>query len=696
MSKIPFDFKKGHALTVGVGKREKVGNKKVDDDAMAITAADAERVKTELIAPYRVSLPKENVKCLTNKDATKEGLLNELDNLIKKTKKSRAEMVIIYFSGHGYMKPDPHSKEKKYYLICHDTVDADIENTAISGSVFVGKLLAINTINLLILLDCCHSGGIYKSVDIPFSKEILVKPNRAIISACRPSEDALLSKPLSIFTYALVEGLAGIFFETDTIDVCLNALAMYTRERVSQLSKNKQRPELNNVQQLPTKDFVIVRYPKGNPTSAFPKGSKLRTFNKGKGINTSIAPEKDEEYRRQFAWMKPPSFKKLIGLKKDVEKELGSRKEKDEQKEKANAPVAEIYYDEDIIGHNKPIEYNLNSAEAYFNRGRANFNKGDSEGAIKDFDRAIDLKPDFVFAYYMRGIAKSYIGDDTGDYRSAIADYDHVIALLPNDADAYYNRGLAKDSMQNHDGAITDFNSAIILNARHDKAYNKRGIAKDSIGDYEGAFGDFEHAINLNHDYADAYYNRGTAKGKKGDYLGAIADYDDAINLEPDNAATYYMRGVGKYSLADYKGAITDYDHVIKLKPDFVVAYFYRGNVKNKTGDYEEAIADFDHVIESESVYAEAYYAEVYNNRGNAKDMLRDYQGAIADLTHAIDLRPGYIDAYYNRGFAKYSAGDYAGAIADFDRAIALYPDYASAILLRDIAKDKINNNKGA
>src|SRR5271166_2035949 len=62
-------------------------------------------------------------------------------------------------------------------------------------------------------------------------------------------------------------------------------------------------------------------------------------------------------------------------------------------------------------------------AEAYYNRGNVKQAKGDSDGAITDYSKAIELKPDFAEPYYNRGVAKQA----KGDFDGAIADYSKAI-----------------------------------------------------------------------------------------------------------------------------------------------------------------------------------------------------------------------------------------------------------------------------
>ena len=86
-------------------------------------------------------------------------------------------------------------------------------------------------------------------------------------------------------------------------------------------------------------------------------------------------------------------------------------------------------------------------------------NLGNHKGAIKDYDKALELNPDYANAYYNRGVAKGKLGD----YKGAIEDFDKAIALNPNYADAYYNRGLARRDLGDHKGAEEDFAKAAEL-----------------------------------------------------------------------------------------------------------------------------------------------------------------------------------------------------------------------------------------
>ena len=193
-----------------------------------------------------------------------------------------------------------------------------------------------------------------------------------------------------------------------------------------------------------------------------------------------------------------------------------------------------------LIYYNVLPTYAQNSAKEYYDSGVVKANSGDYEGAIEDYDKAIEIDHRYyATAYFNRGAVKWDLGDDRGE--------------------AYYNRGLAKGNLGDYRGAIEDYNKAIKINPKFSKAYYGRGVAKGNLGDYRGAIEDYDKAtIWVNHKFADAYYNRGLAKGNLRDIRGAIEDYNRVIEIDPGYAETYYHRGVAKIALSQQDSGCLD------------------------------------------------------------------------------------------------------------------------------------------
>ena len=325
----------------------------------------------------------------------------------------------------------------------------------------------------------------------------------------------------------------------------------------------------------------------------------------------------------------------------------------------------------DLIGHIQN-ELNFTTAATAFYGGLAKQANDNHRKAIKDYDEAIRLRPEFPEAFNNRGTTKHALDDHAG----AIGDYDAAIRLRPEFPQALINRGIAKLALDDHAGALGDYDAAIRLRPEFPEALINRGNAKCALDDHAGALGDYDEAIRLRPRDPKALINRGTAKHALDDHTGAIGDYDEAIRLQPEFPEAFYNRGTAKRALGDHTGAIGDYDEAIRLQPRNPEAFSNRGAAKLALGDHAGAIGDYD-----EAIRLRPQDPVAFNNRGIAKLALGDHAGAIGDYDEAIRLRPQDPGAFSNRGNAKCDLGDHTGAIGDYDEAIRLRPRVSGGVL---------------
>ena len=95
-------------------------------------------------------------------------------------------------------------------------------------------------------------------------------------------------------------------------------------------------------------------------------------------------------------------------------------------------------------------------AEEYLLKGNGYVNTDDYEKAVQEYDEAIRLNPQLVFAYNNRGNAYYYLGQ----YERAIQDYDEAIRLDWGAALAYRLRGRAYGYLGQQELADRDFATA--------------------------------------------------------------------------------------------------------------------------------------------------------------------------------------------------------------------------------------------
>jgi Flp pilus assembly protein TadD len=111
--------------------------------------------------------------------------------------------------------------------------------------------------------------------------------------------------------------------------------------------------------------------------------------------------------------------------------------------EEATSKLKEGQIDEAIELYTKalneaPDDYNIIS-----DRGVAYLHKNDKLRCFGDFNRAIQLQPNYSYRYASRAYAKKHFGDLEG----AVADYEKAVELDPEDAVAQNNLGMLLEEM---------------------------------------------------------------------------------------------------------------------------------------------------------------------------------------------------------------------------------------------------------
>jgi len=230
----------------------------------------------------------------------------------------------------------------------------------------------------------------------------------------------------------------------------------------------------------------------------------------------------------------------------------------------------------------------------YYISGINREDRGDLDGALADYTKAIELKPDHAFAYNNRGVVKKAKGDLDG----ALADETRAIELSPNLPEAWYNRGFVKHARGDLDGALADETRAIELKPDFAQAWYNRGLVEHAKSNLDGALLDYTKAIEFKPDYAIAYNSRGDAKHTKGDLEGALADFNKAIEIKPGLSQAWYGCGVVKQAKGDAEGALAAYTQAIELDPKAATVYHSRGCLRYDNHQFADALADFRKAIE--------------------------------------------------------------------------------------------------
>jgi tetratricopeptide (TPR) repeat protein len=229
--------------------------------------------------------------------------------------------------------------------------------------------------------------------------------------------------------------------------------------------------------------------------------------------------------------------------------------------------------------------------------------KSQTDEAIRQYQEAIRLKPDFASAHYNLGNALG----EKGQTDEAIRQYQEAIRLAPDNAAIHDNLGSALLKKNQIDEAIRQYQEAIRLKPDYANAYNNLGTALNRKGQTDEAIRQFQEAIRLAPDFANAYNNLGTVLGMKGQIDEAINQYQEAIRLKPDYASAHYNLGTVLGMKGQTDEAIRQFQEVIRLKPDYAEAHNNLGIALGRTGQTDEAIREFQEAIRLKPDYVEAH-----------------------------------------------------------------------------------------
>ncbi len=179
---------------------------------------DAQSIHDLLIDPDHCGYPPDNVQFLLDDQATQMAILQALAGLA--THSNQDSTVFLYISSHGgRVKSGPYAGE---YLLPVDVVPNRVNKTAISGDEFTTALRNIPARKVVVVFDCCHSGGIGQPKDgtaptikAGFSDSyydaLKEGRGRVILPSSRSTEVSWVLEDAenSLFTQHLLAGLRG-------------------------------------------------------------------------------------------------------------------------------------------------------------------------------------------------------------------------------------------------------------------------------------------------------------------------------------------------------------------------------------------------------------------------------------------------------------------------------------------------------
>lgn len=240
----------------------------------------------------------------------------------------------------------------------------------------------------------------------------------------------------------------------------------------------------------------------------------------------------------------------------------------------------------------------------------------------------------------------------------AIREFDKALAVDPQFAQAYNNRGVAKIEDGKAPEAIQDYNQAIAIDSFYWDAVFNRAYAYEETGRLEQALQDIRRAKGHFPDSAYVHFYEGLLLSQQRKYAESELAFLQSLRWDSANLETRVNLATLAFfqqRLEESKAALLQ---ILKVNPQQVDALNTLSQVYLKAGDFQNALITINEALRL--MPSEAYFL---NNRGQVFLQMDSLRLAEQDINRSILMDPANAWAYRNKGVWALKKGDYPQAI---------------------------------
>jgi tetratricopeptide (TPR) repeat protein len=179
---------------------------------------------------------------------------------------------------------------------------------------------------------------------------------------------------------------------------------------------------------------------------------------------------------------------------------------------------------------NTALEINPLLEDAYFIKGMAYAENGDTANAVFNYQKAVDVDSDFYDAWIMLGNIKWAQKDPLAEQY-----YKNAWNLDTNNTHAQYVLAYYYQESGQFEKAINNYHFLLEKEANKNALFNLGYINLVYLEDYKQAIIDFQKALNIDEDYIDALFNLAYALELSGDREDARLKYKEILQKVPNH-----------------------------------------------------------------------------------------------------------------------------------------------------------------
>lgn len=348
--------------------------------------------------------------------------------------------------------------------------------------------------------------------------------------------------------------------------------------------------------------------------------------------------------------------------------------------------------------------------QSHYFLGLCQYRLGKYELALSEFNRALDINPDFTPARMM--LASTLLLQGRVD--DAIFQAQTAVVSDPGNAWAHNILGSALVTKGRYEEGMASFEQATRLDPALSSVHLKKGAVSLGLGDVQSAEAAMVDAVRANPDALESrfalallYYRQvqpdkainslkdGLANREQDAFIHyqlanlyfRMEKFDEgfqaleqAKKAKPDFLAPYFSLGVFHLAKAEPNKALAEYEGILKLEPNNFQALVLLANTQDQMGQRQDAVDSFKKAATVEPVRGTLAYA--YNLM-----RLGDNAQALSVVSEGLGKAPNDPLLLELRGKIHGMSNDYPAAVADFQALAQVSPERGLPLLAQALVE---------
>jgi len=249
----------------------------------------------------------------------------------------------------------------------------------------------------------------------------------------------------------------------------------------------------------------------------------------------------------------------------------------------------------------KAIEINPSFELPWANKAKVFFSLKKYDEASECINKVLELHPNWAEALKFKGA----ILINKGLNQEALECLEKAIKIDPEDWSAWDNKGRALFNLKKYQEAIECFDKVLKFNPNNYEVLYLKGSSLINLGKDTEAMVCLNKALELNPNFIPALLDKAKYLFDKGDYENLLSHVDKVLEAERNNIQALILKGLALSKLSRCKEAIECCDEVLRIDPNNGVALYIKACFLAELGDKENALRCLKRAIEIDKKFIE-------------------------------------------------------------------------------------------